>query len=213
MLVIHPNVAEEIIQVQQVRQAVALRGLYDIPLLAEFNTPVDTDLYDFSRGVGLGNKVDRADLQAIDLRALIRRHNDHRNGPELLLFLHHLQDLHAAHLRHLKVKQHDGQIVFMGFDLFQRFISVRGIQNLIVLLQHIAQNHLIDVLVLYNENMPFEIQYLGVFIRREYRLCGNLCILPRNRAHALQKLLFFIHQPVCPFKHIMEAGVRSGLII
>ena len=106
VLVIHPNIAEEVIQIEEVRQAIALRGLDDATLFRQFNTTGDADLNDLSRGIRLGNKVNRSDFETVNLCRLVCRHHDDRNAPELLLFLHHLQYFHAVHLRHLKI-QHD----------------------------------------------------------------------------------------------------------
>ena len=68
------------------------------------------------------------------------------------------------------------------------------------------------MLVLDNKDVALEMHDLRVFVFREYRLRGRLGVLPRNSAHALEQLLFFIHQCVRAFKHIVEAAVRFGVV-
>ena len=101
----------------------------------------------------------------------------------------------------------------MGLDLLQRLTAIRGIQDIVAFTEDIAQNHLIDALVLHDEDIPFQVQDFRVLICREDGLCGGLGVLPRNGAHPLQQLLFLIHQPVGALEYIVETGVRSGLIL
>ena len=42
MLVVHPDIAEEVVEVKQIRQAVAFSGLDDVALFRKLDTPVDT---------------------------------------------------------------------------------------------------------------------------------------------------------------------------
>ena len=48
MLVKHSNILKEVVEVQQIRQTVAFRGLDDIALFRKFDTAVDTSTDDFS---------------------------------------------------------------------------------------------------------------------------------------------------------------------
>ena len=173
VLVIHPDVAEEVIEVEKVRQAVAFRGLDDAALLGKLDTPGDTGLDDLGARIRLGNKVDRSDFQAV-----IRRHHNDRYVPQLLLFLHDLQDIHAAHPRHLKVQHHERKVILMGFNLLQGFDAVRCVQDIIsLLIEHIAQDHLVDVLVLHDQDMALKMHDFRIFIHREQRLSFCLRIL------------------------------------
>ena len=203
MLIIHADIAVEVVGVEQVRQAVALRGLDDAGLFRDLDTAVDACLYDFNRGIRFGNKVDCPDLETVYLCALISSHYDDRYPLELLLFFHHLQNIHTAHLRHLKVEQHQCQIVFMGFDLFQCLDSVRGIFYFIITFEHISQKHLVDILVFDNKYETLIVHELSVFIFREDGLCRHLGILSCDSAHAFEQFLFFIHQSVCTLKRIV----------
>ena len=146
---------------------------------------------------------------------ILRPSTDYRYGPELLFLRHDLQDLHAVHPRHLQVQQHQRHLVPVELDLLQGLGAVGGVQQIVAVAEHFAEDHLVDLLVLDDEDLALELQDLGALVQCEHRL-GRLLllgILPRNGAHALQQLLFLIHQVVGALKYVVEAGVLAGPVI
>ena len=173
-------------QVVQPREGIALRGFDDRPLLGQLDAAMHSGLHDLPGGVGLRDKVHRADLEALHLGALIRGQHNDGNVRELRLLLHPLQHFHAAHVRHLQIEKHDCDFIFVFLDLHQRFHAIGGVQKIPISLEHIAQHHPVDILVLHDEDVPLVVENI-LPVQRENRKPGSLRgVIPRDRSEPLQ---------------------------
>ena len=144
---------------------------------------------------------------------MIGGYNNNGYSFELFLLLHNLEHFHAIHLRHLQVQKHHGKLVFMGLNLLQRLDPVGGVEYLVVLLEHVAQNQLVDLHVLNNEYVTLEMHDLRVFVFWEQGCRSLLRVLARNGAHALEQLLLLVHEVICPLEHVVETGVLFGVVV
>ena len=140
--------------------------------------------------------------------------SQYNNGDvlELVLRHHHLQHFHAVHFRHLKVKHHHGQPVFADFDLFQGLHAVCGVQEIVRIRQHVPQYDPVDLFILYDEDMPLDMNNFGIIQIRDNDLVF-LCVVSCSRAKPLEQLFLVIHQFVCTFKHSVIALILAGAII
>ena len=74
------GVAVKEFPVVKTRQRVALGGLDDVAVLTELDRAPDAGQDHTPLWIGLGNKVDRAKTQTLDLRVLIGRQHDNRDA-------------------------------------------------------------------------------------------------------------------------------------
>ena len=77
------GIAVEIFPVIKSGQGIALGMIDDLTVFKKLDRTPDTRLDDIFLGIGLGNEIRRAEMEAFDLRVLVCRHDDHRDLPKI----------------------------------------------------------------------------------------------------------------------------------
>ena len=204
-LVVQVDVAQEVVDVVQPGQAVALRGFDGLPALGQLHATVHPGLDDLPGGVGLRYEIHGADFQAFQLRVLIGGEHDDGQLPQVLVRLDGLEDLHAVHAGHLQIQQQQRQVALVGFDQVHGLDAVLGIEHVVIGFDDVAQHHPVDRLVLDHQHLLTHVEHGGLVAG--LFLLGVL--VPADGAQALQQLLFFIHQRVRALEHLVEADVLA----
>ena len=136
----------------QMRQPVILRSGDQLLALTQLQNPVHArqdDLRDIER---LRNKVHGTHLKRLKLRVFIRGQHDHRKMAQPLVLPDPLHHLITVHHRHVEVKKHNRQIVFMPVHRFQCFFPVLCVDQVIVILQDNAERIPVDLDIIHNQN-------------------------------------------------------------
>ena len=151
-LIILLGIAIEELLVEKARELIPLRGANDVAILRKLNDPQNPRQHHIHRRIGLRDKIDRAQLQALQLGRLFGGGDNDRNMLQIVIRLRDLQQLQPRHNRHQQVQYHQGErFTVLAHDV-QRFPTVFGFEHLIVLLQIAAENLPVDHLIIDNQN-------------------------------------------------------------
>ena len=142
------NVIIEVFPVEQPGQRVALGGADDLPVLGKLDDAADPGQYHASHGIGLGDEVERPELQAGHLRVVVRGHYDHGNPRQFGGFLQQPQHHHAGPHRHDQIQQDQRDVLRPLLCQFQRLLTVGRVEYAIVVLQQCAEQLPVDLLVI-----------------------------------------------------------------
>ena len=134
------DIAEEIVFIQQSRELVALRVADQVTVLGQLDAFGNAGLDDLNIRKRLRDKVHRADAQAVKLRLLIHGQDDHRDRHQFFIDLHLREHLPAGHVRHDQVKQHKVDLSGVAAQHLQGFGAVRGVVNIIIPSQQVAED-------------------------------------------------------------------------
>ena len=201
--VIHIGIADKILKSVELCQALTLCGLDGVAVFQQLDALADAGPDDLPGRVGLVDEIHGPQVQALHLRLLVSRQDNDGNALELRVRLHGPEDLHAIHAGHLQIEQDEGQVIPVGNRLLHGLHAVRGEENPVLLLQGIAQQHLVDGLVLDDEDLFFDAEDLRL-VCRLHRL-----FIPGHGTHFLEKLFFLIHEGVRPAEDIVKEAVLA----
>ena len=119
-------------------------------------------MYDLPLGVGLGYEIHGAQLQTFHLGFLVRGQHDDGNLIQLRVLLEAFQHRKPGHAGHLQI-QHDQRQLVLVFPYGNHGLrAVGGVQHLVAVLQGLAQNLLVDELVLGDEDVPAHLYDFGI---------------------------------------------------
>ena len=163
MLVELLGVAVEVFPVVQPRQAVALGGLDDVPILGKLDGARHAGQYDLPIGIGLGDEVRRAQLQALNLRFLVCREHDHRDVPQLRVLPHGADHVQTVHAGHQQIQQYKRQRILVLADDLQRRFAVRCGQRAVIILQDQLQQLPVHQLVIDDQHEPLSVGGMELF--------------------------------------------------
>ena len=151
------GVAVEILPAVKAREQVALGGEDDLPVLDKLDGAQDPCPDHVRLGVGLGDKVDGAESEALRFRRMVGGDDDDGDLRDGRVLLFHAQKLDAVHARHHQIQQHHGQRLPVPTHQFQRLQAVAGIERLVVLLEYMAQQLAVDALVVDDQDLPLAV--------------------------------------------------------
>ena len=151
------GVAVEELLVVEARQFVAFCGLDDVLVLGQLDDALNSGQDHVDGGIGLGNEVDSAQLQAFHFRFPFRGRDDDGNAGEGAVVLDGLEDLQAGHDRHEDVQKDQRQRVLMLTDHGHGFRAVSGEQDLVFPLQDLTEQLPVNHLIIRHEDLPFSV--------------------------------------------------------
>ena len=149
------RVAEEEFRVIQAGELIPLGPAEKIPPLKELDRAQDARQHHLRLGVGLRNKVGGAEIQALHLRFLIRRHDDEgqHGGDGVRLDL--AQDIHPVHIGKVQIQQHKAERPELLIQDLQPLGARLRENDVIGFPEYIVKDHPVDDFVLDHEDLPF----------------------------------------------------------
>ena len=150
-LVVLLGIAIEILPVEQPRELVTFRRLDDVAVFRKLDGALDARLDDVEGRIRLGDEVDGAEPQTLDLGLALSRDYDNRHPRKLGIFLDGLEHLDAGHDRHQDIEQYQRQVISVPADGLQRLCPIAREQHLIFFLEHGPEHFAVDHLVVDDE--------------------------------------------------------------
>ena len=146
------GVAIEEFLVEESGELVPLGGLNDLPIFREFDDSQYAGQNHIDSRVGLRNKIDRAELQALQLSRLLRSGDDDGDMLQVFICLSSFQHLKTGHDRHEQIQQHQRQRIFVLMHQRECFRTVCGTENLVIVAQIVFENLAVDQFVINDQN-------------------------------------------------------------
>ena len=156
------RVAVEIIPVEQPCQMVPLRPADQVPVLGELDGPADARHDDLMAGIGLGDKVAGAGVQAFHLGFGIRGQHDDRDAGEVRVLLDPAEDIQPVDIRQDQVQQHQAQCLAVSTDGLQGLGAGLREEELVVILQVGVEQLPVDELILNDQDLAFPVPGIQV---------------------------------------------------
>ena len=178
-------------------KVVTLRAADDVPVFAELNGPAHTGMDYFRQRIRLRNKVDRSQIQAVDLGFPVGSQYDHGNSRIVDIVLNPAEYIKAVHIRQEKIKQYDAQSVKMSANSIHRFCAIGCKNQCICILQDFIENIAIDLFVLDDQDKALRIrrmkQHLIISHFKGLPFSINPCQeLSQNELYRLRRMYRFI---------------------
>ena len=171
ILVVHVKLLRipvEELPVVESRQLIPFRPADDIPVLGELDGAPHSGLDDLRLRIGLGNKIDGAQSQALHLRIFVGGHYNHGDPGQIRICLELMENIQAIHIAQNEIQKYQAQEVFVLIDDLQGLPARGGKENpIIVLFQNTAQHHTVDGFIFDHQNQPFSNRSMK--IRRNVR--------------------------------------------
>ena len=146
------------------RERVALGGLEDLPILRQLDDALHTGLDDLGMIEGLRYEVDGAEPQAFHLSLVVGGHDDDRDVPHRGILPHDTQHIQPVDLGHHKIEQDQREGLAAGGDKTERLLSVGSVEDLVLILQHVAQHKAAGVFVVYDQNQSLSVSGMKLFM-------------------------------------------------
>ena len=145
-------------------ELIALRRLDGAAVLLELDDAADAGQNHIGL-IGLRDKINGAQLEALYFRGLIRGFDDDGNVPDGVVGHHRFQNVEPGHHRHHQIQQHQRERVAVRVHELQRFAAVGCVKDFVFILQICAKHHGVDLLVVDDQN-------LTLISRKSPRLCS-----------------------------------------
>ena len=137
MLVILLSIPVKILTVIKTCQLIPLCGLDDIPVFRKFYGPAHAGLDHAHSRIGLGDKIDRAKVKALDFRLLLCRGHNNGDPGQMLIFSDFFQHIETGHDRHQDVQKNKGKGILVAFDHGHGLGTIAGKEHFIFILKHL----------------------------------------------------------------------------